>query len=349
MAFCTINDVKLSAMAIALPKTTESNRDLPFGAEVNAKLITTTGIETRHVAPPEICASDLCFVAAEKLIADNNIDRDSIDLLIFQSQTPDYIIPYTSAILQNKLGLNTSTICFDLNMGCSGFVYALFMAASILQNGKVKRALVLSGDVLTHIISKTDRTTRPIFGDGGSATLLDYCENRQSLWALNTDGAGYDSIIIEAGGARKPVTSDSFIEKPHNSGSVIKETELLLNGMDIFNFSISLVPKVITAFIEHFGIDKDGVDFFLFHQANLMINKIIAKKLAIPEGKMPLCIRDFGNTSSVSIPLAAISQIRKEIDAGKTKVLMSGFGTGLSCASCLTDISGIKLSDIVYI
>lgn len=349
MAFCTINDVKISAMAVALPQSRESNFDLPFGAEVNAKLVSTTGIETKYIAPPEICASDLCLAAAEKLFTDNNIQRESIDLLIFQTQTPDYIIPFTSAILQNKLGLSTSTICFDMNMGCSGFVYALFVASSILQNGKAKRALVLSGDVLSHRISKSDRTTRTIFGDAGSATLLEFCENRESLWALNTDGSGYDSIIIQGGGARNPVTPDSFIEKPHPKGSAVKETELFLSGMDIFNFSISLVPRVINDFIGNFKINKDEVDFFLFHQANLMINRIIAKKLGINEEKMPLSLKDYGNTSSVSIPLTAITQVRKEIEQGKSRVLMSGFGTGLSCASCLTDISGIKLSEPVFI
>ncbi|MBN8546461.1 MAG: ketoacyl-ACP synthase III [Ignavibacteria bacterium] len=349
MAFCTINDVKISAMAVAVPKTKENNEDLPFGDEVNTKLINTTGIHTRHVASPGLCASDLCFAATEKLLADNQIDKDSIDLLIFQSQTPDYIIPFTSAILQNKLGLSTSTICFDMNMGCSGFVYALFVASSILQKGKAKRALVLSGDVLTHKISKTDRTTRPIFGDAGSATLLEFCENRESLWALNTDGGGYESIIIQAGGARNPVTPESFIDNAHPNGSCVKETDLFLSGMDIFNFSISLVPRVIGAFIENFGINKEEVDFFLFHQANLMINRIIAKKLGIKEGQMPLSLKDFGNTSSVSIPLTAITQVKEEIESGKSKVLMSGFGTGLSCASCHTDISGIKLSDLILV
>ncbi|GJQ32654.1 MAG: 3-oxoacyl-ACP synthase [Ignavibacteriaceae bacterium] len=349
MAFATLNNVKISAMAAAVPSNRESNFDLPFDPEVNRKLVTTTGIENRHVAPEGMCASDLCFAAADKLLNDNNIDRSSIDLLIFNSQTPDYKIPYTSGHLQHRLGLSTDTMCFDMTMGCSGYVYALFVAGSMLETGQLRRALVLAGDVLTPEVSRFDRSASPLFGDAGSATLLEFEEGNISKWGLNTDGSGYNSLIVEAGGGRKSTTEESLIYKEYGTDIKRRETDVNISGMDIFNFSISLVPKVINAFIDHFAIKKDEIDLWLLHQANLIINNILAKKLEIPAGKMPLSLHEFGNTSSVSIPLTAVTKGKFEIEKGASRVFMSGFGTGLSCASCVLDLAGVKFSELVFV
>ncbi len=349
MAFATLNNVKITAISAALPSNIESNFDLPFDPEVNRKLVTTTGIEFRHVASEGMCASDLCFAAADKLLNDNNIDRSSIDVLIFNSQTPDYKIPYTSGHLQHRLGLSTDTLCFDMTMGCSGYVYALFVAGSMLETGQLRRALVLAGDVLTPEVSRFDRSARPLFGDAGSATLLEFREGNTSVWGLNTDGSGYSSLVVEAGGGRKATTEESMVYKDYGTDIRRRETDVNISGMDIFNFSISLVPKVINGFIDHFGIKREEVDIWLLHQANLIINNILAKKLSIPAEKMPLSLKEHGNTSSVSIPLTAVTKASSMLKPGGSKVLMSGFGTGLSCASCLLDLDGVRFSDVVLL
>jgi len=398
VAFAKLSNVRIAAVAAAVPAQTESNLSLPFGDEVNQKLISTTGIETRHIAPEGMCASDLCFAAAEKLLNDNHIDRSTVKLMIFNSQTPDFRIPHTSGHLQHRLALGTDTICFDMTMGCSGYLYALFTAGSILEtvgfNGQnahcdsnqhpsedssrtdsssgdstisdstpadsiiadsspektgVKRALVLAGDVLSPSVSKYDRSARPLFGDAGSATLLEFEEGNTSFWGLNTDGSGFETLMIEAGGARKPISPGSFEYKEFSKDIKRREFDLSISGMDIFNFSISLVPKIIKEFFAHFAIDPGKIDLWLLHQANMMINGILAKKLAIPEGKMPLSLKEFGNTSAVSIPLTMVTKAADTLRNGEISALMSGFGTGLSLAVNCLKLKNVKVSELCVV
>ena len=308
MAFINIDNVNILGMATAVPKQKRINS--------NSKFISSTGIEEMRISPENICTSDLCFEAAEQLIKDLNIDKQEIEILIFVSQTPDYKLPITSTILQDRLGLPQSCLCLDTTLGCSGYVYGLSVISSLITSGKIKKGLLLVGETTSKIIEPGDQSTEPLFGDAGTATLLEYNETANPiLFDLGSDGSGYETIIIPGGSSR------------NKNGSCY----VSLNGMDVFNFGINKIPKVVTKFLNHFELTVENIDTFVFHQANKLMNDKIYKKLNIPESKTISSLYNFGNTSSATIPLTVTTQLGK-IEKN-TKLLFCGFGVGLSWGS----------------
>lgn len=305
MAFISIDNVSITGISCAVPK---------HKSEIsNTKFSLTTGVYEKRIVTNDICTSDLCLSAATKLIEDLNINKDDIEILIFVSQTSDYKLPVTSTILQNKLELSQKCICFDIPLGCSGYTYGLSVISSLISNGKFKKGLLLVGDTISKTVNITDTNTEPLFGDAGSATLLEYDIDAHSmLFGLGSDGSGYNSIIIPGGGYRNPSESD----------------KLVLNGIDVFNFGISKIPKVVTEFLNNFNLSIDSINLFIFHQANKFMNDKIYKKLNIPISKTLSSIESFGNTSSATIPLTLITN-KNSIDKDTT-LLFCGFGVGLS-------------------
>ena len=351
MAFLKFNNIGISSLAAAVPANVIDNYACTehFPAEVVKEVVDKVGVYERRFAPADMCASDLCFAAAEKLISDQQINREEIDLLIFVSQTADYRMPATSILLQNRLGLGKHVIAFDINLGCSGFIYGLSVIYSLMQQPGLRKALLLDGETRSRVYSLKDRKTAFIFGDGGVAALIERNEKfGESYFSLNSDGSRENMIKMDAGGYRNPSSPETLKEKVVDEyGNIRSDEHGYMNGSEVFNFVISEIPADIKNILKYAAVEKEDIDFFVFHQANNFMNSYLAKKLKISAEKVPANISKFGNTSSVSIPLNIVSELQGKL--GNKKLLLSGFGVGMSWASCIFNAKDLFISDIVEI
>lgn len=309
----------------------------------------TTGIERHRIASPSICSSDLCVTAAEKLITELHWNKSEIDAVVFVSQTPDYILPPTSALIQAKLGLNESCYALDISLGCSGWVYALSVIAALMENGSIRKGLLLAGDTILKLCSPDDKSTYPLFGDAGTATALEYkTEECSSMnFCLNTDGNGYKTIIVHDGGYRNPINENSLSRITYENDIIRNRINLELDGMNVFSFGISKAPQCVKSLLNYSNIDKDSIDYYIFHQANLFMNEKIRKKLNLEPEKVPYSLQEFGNTSCASIPLTLVTRLASQLREKKLKLLGCGFGVGLSWGSVLFDTNRIACPDLI--
>ena len=340
MANGILKNVEIKGIACAVPERIVNNEEnySIFGEENVKKFINMTGVKTRRVAIDEQCASDLCYTAAKKLMERLKWEPSTIDALIFISQTPDYAVPATACVLQYRLGLSEDCIAFDINLGCSAYVYGLWQAATMISTQNINRVLLLVGDTSNFGINPTDSATAMIFGDGGSATALEKTKGKELKYFLKTKGSGYKFIMVPAGHAR-------------SRGQIISdksEYELAMNGADVFNFTITDVQKSLADFMTDYKIDKDSVDMFVFHQANLFIIKHLIKKLGIPMQKVPVSIDRYGNTSGESIPITMVDTLGKEKSDDTIKVIMCGFGVGLSYGAIYLEVKKSVCLPMIY-
>ena len=296
-----------------------------------------SGIRNRRVAPSGVCGSDLAFQAASPLLDYYQIDRSTIDLLIFCSHTPDYLVPATACILQQRLGLKRQCACFDIKLGCSQYVYALSVAHSMITAGIASRALVLTGDTISQAVHPMDRSLVPLIGDGGTATLVGEVPDGQGFlgFELGTDGSGYQGLTIPAGGSRLPVSEETGKEVIDADGSVRTQQNVYMNGAAIFNFALSVVPETVCNLVARLSLSAEDVDLFLFHQASQYLLACLMKKLKIGRDKTHFFLENVGNTTGSSVPMVLADAWR----AGKIRtgslVLMIGFGDGLSWGASL--------------
>ncbi len=352
MAYLQYNGVGISAMAAAVPRTVINNYEYTrfFPKEEVKEVVDKVGVFERRFADAETCSSDLCFAAAEKLIADNQIDRSEIDLLVFISQTPDYRMPATSVILQHRLGLSNSTIAFDITLGCSAFIYGMSVVYAMMQQSGLRKALILDGETRSKVYSPKDRRTAFIFGDAGVAALIERDEKfGNSYFSLNSDGSRENLIKINAGGYRNPSSPDTLVEKVVDEyGNIRSEEQGYMNGGDVFTFVNREVPRDIKNLLEYTQRDKDSFDFLVFHQANNFINTHVAKKLKLDMDKIPSTIEKFGNTSSVSVPLTIVSELKDRMN-GEKSLLLSAFGVGMTWATAIVPFVDLKISEIVEV
>lgn len=336
-----INGIKISAISSCAPKSKLDLTSLSdqFGEKEVKKIIKTTGIKSVSVAENGVTTSDLCFLSTKKIMLDCNIKPDNIDGLIFVSQTADYKMPQTSHILQNRLGLKKETICFDLPVGCNGYIYGLFQASLLIQSGSCNNVFVLCGDTTTKIINDRDRSLKMVFGDGGSSTLIE--KGSQDIsFIIYSDGAKYKDLIIKSGGSRFPYsTSDNEIINDED-GSSRSNSDLYMDGMAIFNFAITCVPKLIDEILEYSKWKKENVDLFALHQANKFMIDYLRKKTKVDLNKMPVVVDGFGNTGPATIPILLTETIKNK---NKTKVLLCGFGVGLSWGAATCNLSKTKI------
>ncbi len=333
MALFEIPSVRIDAIAACVTSPVRDFKEMSrlMDGKQYAQFVKATGIERLRPPVAGQTASDLCFTAAARLLED--IDKDEIDLLVFVSQSPDYIIPMTSCLLQERLGLSSRCVAFDVTSGCSGYVQGLGIVASMLSSGRLRRALLLSGDANTAQISKNDKTTWPLFGAAGSATLLSFDASAAPMFfEMGTDGSGAEAIMIRDGGARHPVTEESLREVRIAEGIARCGTHLAMDGQEVFSFAISEAPDSVERLYNHFGLSMEKTGYFVFHQANKLILETIASILDIPMEKVPMSLKDFGNTSSASIPMTIVTGL-----GGVSKpaaLCLCGFGVGLSWATC---------------
>lgn len=347
MAFLEIKNVRIAGVSAGVPARTLSNLDKSNEAFSqnydNEDFVKTTGVIERRTSKT-LTTSDLCYEAAAKLIEDLKWDKKEIDALIFVSQTADYILPATACILQDRLGLSTNCYAEDIALGCSGWVYGLSTIAALMQAGCIKKAILCVGDAKPRYPS-----FNPLFGCAGTATALEYHEGAQGFKSqFGTDGSGYDAIIIPHGGARNQISLESF-EEEEIDGKKYNRLQSRMKGMDVFAFGITTAPKSVKSLAEHYGFDYLSADYYIFHQANMKMNNMIVKKLKLDPEKVPSCMSHFGNTSSASIPLTIVTQLKGKIEHTPTKFICCGFGVGLSWGTVAFETNDIVISDLVEV
>lgn len=351
MALLSIPNVRIAGISACVPKQEVDNMDYKWISKKEREtFIKQVGVRKRRMIEEGTTASDLCYKAAEKLLEQIKWEKEDIEALIFVTQSPDYIIPSTAIILQDKLGLSHKCLAFDINLGCSGYVYGLSVISSMITTGQIKKALLLVGDVSTFNASYRDKSTYPLFGDAGTATCLEYTEKDPDMtFNLQSDGSGYNAIYIHDGGIRNYISSDTFKQKKIADGIYRNKIQLSLDGIKVFNFSLREVVPNIKSLTKHIGITVEQYDYFIFHQANRLINQTLMKMLKVDIAKMPLSLEKYGNTSSASIPMTIVTQIRKEITTKNLNLLLSGFGVGLSWGSVAVKTDKIVCPELIEI
>lgn len=322
----------IGPISVYLPEKVETNEQLKAefpGWDLDL-IYSKTGIAQRHIAAPGECASDLGVAAAQKLFAEHDVDPQSIDFLLLCTQTPDYPLPTTACLMQDRLHLPTSTGAIDFNLGCSGFVYGLSLADGLIRGGVAKRVLLVTAETYSKYIHPTDRSLRTIFGDGATATLLEASDKPSlSAFEFGTDGSGADTLLVTKGGARPP-------EDAHQPRHRQRwPSDLYMDGPSLINFTVGAIPKLVDNILKAARLTKDDVGLYLFHQATYKMLEQLQQRLGLTEEQMPIVLRDYGNTVSSTIPIV-IHEMRA---AGRLQAelpnLLVGFGVGWSWAGCV--------------
>ena len=351
MAFLEFKNVRIAGIAAGVPQNVSSNLH-PEDNTMMSKdyspedYVKTTGVIERRTSSA-LTTSDLSYAAAEKLISDLGWDKGEIEALVFVSQTADYILPATACILQDRLGLNKECMAFDVSLGCSGWVYGLSAVAGLMDKG-VKKALLLAGDARPRV--KLGGEVRdPLFGSAGTATAVVFDESYEGLkFHFGTDGSGFDAIITPDGGSRGQITEKSFV-KEDVEGIMKCRLQTRMQGMDVFSFGITTAHKSVKKLGEHFGFDYQNYDYFVFHQANMKMNNMIAKKLKLEPERVPSCMHHFGNTSSASIPLTIVTELKEKCENTPSKFICCGFGVGLSWGTVAFETDSLVISSLVEV
>jgi 3-oxoacyl-[acyl-carrier-protein] synthase-3 len=332
--FSMISNSAILEIDYALPAAVLTNEQLAteFQGWTADKILAKTGIRERHIAAPDECASDLAVRAAEKLLARLNFQRDKIDYLIYCTQTPDYLLPTTACLIQDRLRLRKSSAALDFNLGCSGYIYGLGMAKALMDSGQAECVLLLNADTYTRLINPKDKSVRTLFGDAGTATLVTRGPGAASLtgpFVYGTDGKGGKNLMVPTRGLRQDYVANAELISD-DAGNARTVNDLFMNGPEVFAFSLEVVPEIIARLLAQAGLGMNDIDLFVFHQANLFMLQHLQKKLRIPPERFCIAFEDVGNTVSCTIPIA----LRKAMDAGKlqaaSRVALVGFGVGYS-------------------
>lgn len=344
MAKGIFKHVRIHSIATTVPSNSKSiDEELELFGNQRAinKLKNITGLHYRRIVDENTTSVDLCSYSVKNLLQELQIDKNEIDGVVFVTQTPDYRIPNCASVVQGMLGLGEQCICYDINHGCSGYIYGLLNVFSLVETGVCKKMLLLVGDTLSKVINPKDKSLVIIHGDAGSATLIEHSEEEiESHFVLHSQGTKAESIIIRAGGFRNMSTTESRIEKRDSEGNIRTEEQLYMNGLEVFNFAITNVPCLVNEVLEFAGHSIEEIDFFAFHQANGIINKGIVQKLGLREEVAPYrVIKKYGNSSCCSIPQVFSEALGSDKQLPKNLVLMVGFGVGLSLGSCCTSLN----------
>lgn len=340
MSFHNIKGVNVCGMSACVPQEKFPVSQYEYFSEQEKNdFIKHVGVESKRFSKGKHTAADLCFESAKKLLAELQWNASEVELLILVTQTPDYTLPASSVILQDRLGFSKKTITFDINLGCSGWVYGLSVAAGLMSSMKLCKAILLTGE--TSIISDyKDKSTFPLMGDAGTSTALELKGSESMIFDLNTNGSGYKAIIAPNSGTR--YIKDSTQDDVYNHF-------VLLNSQQVLEFCLREVVPTVQSLMDNNSLTVNNIDYFVFHQANRIINESLRKKLGVPSEKFPYSLKEFANTSSASVPLTIVSQIADEIRSKKLSLLCSGFGVGLSWGSVLLKTENVICPELVEI
>lgn len=344
--FTEIRCSKILGVSCVIPKNSKSLRDEKNLYDGNSKkierVIGSSGFLNRRVADANVTTSDLCFRAAEDLFSNLQINKSEIDALVFLSYTPDYLMPATSYVLHDRLGLSENCVCLDIPQACSGYEIGLYQAGCLIGNG-CKNVLLLVGDTFSKFTDMFKNNSAPVFGDAGTATLITRCETANS-WYFNihTDSSGYDALICKNGGFRNPISKDMFYEDDSF------RYEAGMDGARVFDFTMKRVKDSIFEIMNLSNISESELDFLVMHQANKMILENIANELNFSPDKVPIgTMTEFGNQCGASIPCTFSYKLNNKLQNQNNRVLLSGFGVGLSWATCVVDLNKIYCSELI--
>lgn len=329
---------KIAEIEIYLPECILTNEQLAseFGRWEPEKIENKLGIKERHVAAGDETAGDLAFRAAEKILG--NYDKKKINMLILCTQSPDYFLPTTACVLQDRLGLRTDLCAYDFNLGCSGFIYGLAMAKSFINTGIASNVLLITSETYSKYIHQKDLALKSIFGDGAAAIIIEKADDEHLLeFVLGTDGKGMNNLIVPNGCLRNAFEREPK-EKISEAGDIYTDNNIFMNGPEIFNFTIEAVPIAVNQCLNKNNLKLDEVDYFIFHQANKFMIEYLRKKIGIPKDKFYNNMLLTGNTVSATIPIALSDALSKEIIVQGNKVLLCGFGVGYSWGAVVVKV-----------
>lgn len=297
-----------------------------------SKIYRKTGIKSRHIAGNEL-VSDMAVKTTQNLFAEYGVSPQDVDFVLLCTQSPDYFLPTTACIVQERLGIPTSAGAMDYNLGCSGYIYGLAVAKGLLCAGVANNILLITSETYTKHIHPLDRSTRTVFGDGASATFITK-DDISSIgeFVLGTDGKGAPNLIIPAGGMAHPKTTETSMEKEDQSGNIRSEENLYMNGPEIYAFTLRTVPDLISETLSKNNLTMEQIDYVVLHQANKLVLTSLRDKLDIPDEKFCIDVEELGNTVSSTIPIAirrAMTRVPEKFKPG-SKVLIAGFGVGYS-------------------
>ena len=337
-----IGGVALRGVVSAVPGPSIDNARFVerFGEQAVADVVKMIGVEGRHWARPDQTTADLCFDAAKVLLERLDWAPDSVDALIFVSQTPDYRLPATACVLHGRLGLASGCQAFDVGLGCSGYTYGLWLASTLILAG-CRRVLLLAGETSSRLVDPSDRGTAILFGDAGAASGLERSPGAPPIhFRLGSDGSGASSLIVPKGGFRDPLPDPRWPEG-------LDPEKLYMDGGEVFTFTLRTVPKLIKDTLANAGVAGDSVDAYLLHQANRFMLRHIAKKIGASESQTPINIDRYGNTSSATLPLLLTTDLAERAKAAPSRMMFVGFGVGLSWGAVLMDLQPLVCAETI--
>jgi 3-oxoacyl-[acyl-carrier-protein] synthase-3 len=335
-------DSFINYISYYLPEKILSNKDLAaefpeWSVEKIAKKI---GIHDRHIAADDETSMDMGVKAANKLFMDQKIDKNSVDFLLFCTQSPDYFLPTSACIMQEKLGLSKSTGALDFNLGCSGFIYGLSLAKGLIAGGIAKNVLLVCGETYSKFLNKADKGNRTIFGDAASAVLISDKPKgfaaKLGTFSLGTDGTGAGNLIVKSGGMRQPNNNDADVIDEY--GNTLSPSDLFMNGPEIFNFTSLNIPDLVKDNVRANKLEMDELDYFIFHQANAYMLNHLRKKIKVEPERFPIRMDFCGNTVSSTIQITLKELEKENVFNSGDKVLLAGFGVGYSWGSVVIEI-----------
>ncbi len=348
----TLNHVRIAGISVAVPKNSQKIIESKYETEsMRKRFVSATGIENRRICSLEQYVSDLGYAAADRLLNELGWDRSEVDSLIFVTQTPDMALPGTACVVHDRLGLSQECSAFDVNQGCAGYPYGLHIAGCQLRSQGPTKAILLVGDTAGKMsLPSRDTTTAPIFGDAVSATALEWSENTTPMhFHFGTDGSRWDVIMSRRPGGNPPLKKKNFRYDELENGTILVGGNFKLQGEDVFNFSTRVAPDVVKNMLSYSKHPVEAIDYFVFHQANKMINDVIRKRLKLEPERVPSSLAQFGNTSSASIPITMQLQCKEDLVAKPLSLILCGFGVGLSWATVHCQTDKIVMPELVEI
>ncbi len=336
---------KIVDLAYYLPEEILSNDSLAsfFPGWTSEKIYIKTGIRNRRVAGLNETSGDMAFKAALNLFAKGKVKVADIDFIILCTQTPDYLLPTTACIIQDKLGVSKESGALDINLGCSGYVYGLSLAQGLIESRNANNVLLLTADTYSKYIHPLDKSVRTLFGDAATATVISGASSSKNAigpFVFGTDGKGSDNLIIKSGGARQAKNADTSLERTDNSGNIRSLDNLFMNGSEVMTFTLQEVPKILKKLLIKTGLSDSAIDYYVLHQANRFLLEALRKKMNIDTEKLPISIEETGNTVSSSIPLLLIHMMENNCFNSDKKIILIGFGVGYSWGACVVNFNG---------